>query len=481
MFLNVVNPKRKDYKGSAWNGMKDHTGKFQIVPMYDETYSSREEAETALQKILDENYPNDKEKQEEQRHYMYVFETTDTPKEEENTNTFSRQITESDEYDGGIATNVVDYYDVPNDEELKKIVLAPHTDYFVKNPGQIKSADPVTYDDDGNVIPLSQRFQEGNDDIRFSKAIKSADPFYSNAAKALEGIRQDKATAEQWLAMMQKNGGLKAEEDKWLGLSDWLRLQMAQATLALRDKSVSKAEIERYIADNAVKVEEVRYAEYPEGGVELDAVVLDEWRKAGGSNYDKAEQVQKALAERYGERFGDAVDIWYDGSIRIKNQRTYDELFNDGAKTTYSTRLNYTTEGLDNKREIALTVPTIEPYNEEDELHFGDAGEGRAVAWIRFGDTDVFLPEDSRVDDAQIQKREDAKKAVKRYEDSIYDKYGIPNDGSDDSFEKFVLSMTDEENNEWNRLCMIQEEAERRIIDYTRQRVLVIDEIQNTL
>lgn len=36
-------------------------------------------------------------------------------------------------------------------------------------PGeQLKSADPVTYDDQGNVIPLSERFNEKNEDIRFS-------------------------------------------------------------------------------------------------------------------------------------------------------------------------------------------------------------------------------------------------------------------------------------------------------------------------
>ena len=33
---------------------------------------------------------------------------------------------------------------------------------------QIKSSDPVTYDDDGNVIPLSQRFNSENPDIRYS-------------------------------------------------------------------------------------------------------------------------------------------------------------------------------------------------------------------------------------------------------------------------------------------------------------------------
>lgn len=39
--------------------------------------------------------------------------------------------------------------------------------YVVFDPANIKSADPVTYDDNGNVIPLSQRFNRGEEDIRF--------------------------------------------------------------------------------------------------------------------------------------------------------------------------------------------------------------------------------------------------------------------------------------------------------------------------
>jgi hypothetical protein len=38
---------------------------------------------------------------------------------------------------------------------------------LLRDPNQIKSADPVTYDDNGNVIPLSQRFRATSDDIRY--------------------------------------------------------------------------------------------------------------------------------------------------------------------------------------------------------------------------------------------------------------------------------------------------------------------------
>lgn len=41
--------------------------------------------------------------------------------------------------------------------------------FVVLEPNQIKSADPVTYDDNGNVIPLSERFNSSSPDIRFSE------------------------------------------------------------------------------------------------------------------------------------------------------------------------------------------------------------------------------------------------------------------------------------------------------------------------
>ena len=42
------------------------------------------------------------------------------------------------------------------------------TVYMFRDSSQAKSADPITYDDDGNVIPLSKRFNPANDDIRYS-------------------------------------------------------------------------------------------------------------------------------------------------------------------------------------------------------------------------------------------------------------------------------------------------------------------------
>ena len=42
--------------------------------------------------------------------------------------------------------------------------------YLIWDKENVKSADPITYDDSGNVIPLTERFDSGNQDIRWSLA-----------------------------------------------------------------------------------------------------------------------------------------------------------------------------------------------------------------------------------------------------------------------------------------------------------------------
>ena len=55
-------------------------------------------------------------------------------------------------------------------------------------PEQIKSAEPVTYDDNGNVIPLSERFNQQNPDIRYS--IEGADAERERVLAEREEARQ---------------------------------------------------------------------------------------------------------------------------------------------------------------------------------------------------------------------------------------------------------------------------------------------------
>jgi len=63
----------------------------------------------------------------------------------------------------------------------------PSNHYAVFDPNQIKSADPITYDDAGNIIPPSQRFNVESPDIRFQP--DSASPSILNGSNGTRIIK----------------------------------------------------------------------------------------------------------------------------------------------------------------------------------------------------------------------------------------------------------------------------------------------------
>lgn len=236
-----------------------------------------------------------------------------------------------------------------------------------------KLLDPVTYDDQGNVIPLSKRFNPRSADIRFSVVNSNQAVFVSNAEKAVGGIRQEKATPEQWLKMIEKSGGLKAGEDKWLGLSEWLKSQTA--------KTLTKQQVLDFIKENMIQIEEVKY------GGELFNINSKTNLESDIARAREEGESDESVLQLWDRLYGmGLMDAYRNGDFTIdENGKVVigDEIM----QPINSTRLGYTTRGIDNKREIVLTVPAVEPWNEGDEIHFGDAGGGRAVAWVRFGET----------------------------------------------------------------------------------------------
>ena len=266
----------------------------------------------------------------------------------------------------------------------------------------------------------------GNSDIRFSMANINERIFISNAEKAVEGIKMEKATPEQWLKMIEKNGGLKAGEDKWIGLSEWLNTS--------KKKTLTKQEVLDYIRKNEIQIEEVSYVEEASEALRQEAAArlaqgrtLDELQeeielnlRLAGDELEGMDEsdIDEWLMEQMTEKYGDEFSYGYyieDGRIEY-NDDSYDvdvrEFNHDNPDTRiiHPTRLQYTTDGLDNKREIALTVPTIEPWNAKDDVHFGEAGEGRAVAWVRFGDAVIGLNGRALfIDEIQSKRHQDAR------------------------------------------------------------------------
>ena len=302
------------------------------------------------------------------------------------------EVFDNDEYDGVLIKN----WRVGRYQRLGDVAVP-------KKSSQVKSANPVTYDGEGNVIPLSERFNPASGDIRFRRA--GVEMFISNAESAVNAIQMEKATPQQWLKMIEGKGGLKAGEDKWIGLSDWLN--------ASDRKTLTKQEVLDYIAQNRIQIEEQDYAEeidtmklmeeearqyigrgksLEELQEEINELIRSDEYPSNASHDEQDYWLHEQMIDRYGEDFDQAY--WINEEQEISYNISpwdieEDNFFKNyhGTRKINSTRLDYTTKGLDNKREIALTVPTIQPWNEHDNVHFGDAGKGRAIAWVRFGDT----------------------------------------------------------------------------------------------
>ena len=93
--------------------------------------------------------------------------------------------------------------------------------YVAFSPNQIKSADPVTYDDNGNVIPLSERFNPEKEDIRYSligEQGASALDAYEEATTRLDNLnvaREMEAQGKDALVIKQATGWERGKDGLW--------------------------------------------------------------------------------------------------------------------------------------------------------------------------------------------------------------------------------------------------------------------------
>ena len=308
-------------------------------------------------------------------------------------------------------------------------------------------------------------------DVQFKIANDNQRIFVSNAAKAVESIQMGKATPEQWLKMIEKNGGLKAGEDKWMGLSDWLK--------SSDKKTLTKEEVLDFINENMIQIEEQHYSN-TEMGRESVRVLNEKypgWEDAFSFDWDGYMEEpyadvsnNEAAVELYNKYHEDSVELDEDGEfedmeteekVRKFGKELADIFYGSESvvRGIHGTREGYTTRGLTNNHEIALTVPTIESWGATDAIHFGDAGNGRAVAWIRFGETTTK----DRAHDEQLYEQMLAEQEV--LWKALREKYG----------EDWQSKMTEADKQEEKRISEKYKQLRRE----SRSKILVIDEIQS--
>jgi hypothetical protein len=190
-----------------------------------------------------------------------------------------------------------------------------------KDPSQIKSADPITRDDSGNIIPPSKRFDITSKDLRFMPEGVDEDKFYSQLDRVITDKVPTRATAAQIMATIDptRGSGVKAEEIKWSGIE--------QALQSLeKDGKVSKEDLLNYLRN--------------EGRVRFEEVKISEGRQA-----------YEAERARLGEQMGR-------GEITSEEfRRLVDELDSKESQKQEPKYAQYQLPGGENYREVVLAMP----------------------------------------------------------------------------------------------------------------------------
>ena len=227
--------------------------------------------------------------------------------------------------------------------------------YVVFDPNQIKSADTITYDKDGNIIPLSERFNSENDDIRYQKKTSYAPTFYSQMGKVIDDIKMEKVGAASVLNYI-KGKGIKNEEIKWSGIEAFLEGK----------KSVTKKELQEFVAGSMLQIEE-------ESSVGGDKITLEP-SKYGGDTFDimsGGKILDTVTWNKTDELFeSDSTGLVF--LTKEKVLRYYQDHYEKGG-TRWS---EYKLDGGSNYRELVFKLPNSSYSNTAMRGHWGEDAEG---------------------------------------------------------------------------------------------------------
>ena len=178
-YLNLQNPLVVDFGGRTWRNTRETISVYYARnnEVLKSGFATEQEAAAWREQYLkdDNTYSSDAD-------YVKVGPTIEQAGPSTDEYVAKAQ---AEGYDGLIIENVVDaaggrwVLDENNRYVIRKTAGADvaTTDYVAFSPNQIKSADAVTYDDNGNVIPLGERIDDGKEDIRFRKV------FHGSGAK----------------------------------------------------------------------------------------------------------------------------------------------------------------------------------------------------------------------------------------------------------------------------------------------------------
>lgn len=245
-----------------------------------------------------------------------------------------------------------------------------HT-YIVFKNTQIKSSDPVTYDDNGNVIPLSERFNEENPDIRYQlrtntltdheildMAAKELDTSkLTEGEKAALDIFRKKVTALKALKEERQKQGALYHEAQFGENRDKAKASAARNRMSVLDKQITRASAEVLSLEDKKVLKDVlqksrKVIEQHERKASLNAIraAREETR---ARERKRADERIEALRQKKNERIAEVrAEEREKASERVQNVR-------EGYK---SSRLREKIRAFKSKLEKNLLQPTERQY-----------------------------------------------------------------------------------------------------------------------
>lgn len=178
---------------------------------------------------------------------------------------------------------------------------------------------------------------------------KYADTFYSQMAKVVDDVKQEKLGASSVVNML-RGKGVKAEEIKWSGIEAWLEGK----------KSVTKAELQEFVAGSQLQVEEQGKGDIFETRYKNDneLVLMRNGKDELRFEWDEDEEAWKTVG----------ADSWFNDE---------DEILDAAQKGYGSTKWEeYKLEGGTNYRELVFKMPNSTYSNSAMKAHWGEDAEG---------------------------------------------------------------------------------------------------------
>ena len=194
-------------------------------------------------------------------------------------------------------------------------------------------------------LPVGMSIQDVTKSGLLATAPKSEIGFYSAVENAALASPRKTATGQAFLNDIMKGQDVRADEIKWMGLDDYLKDK----------KSITKQEVQDYIANNRVDVQEVQL---------------------GDTQFNKLSD-EELINEYIRIRGYDPVS---DGEALTRNEMLY-ELGGMNRTESGSTKFGqYTLPGGENYREILLTMPAKQLTEAEARTVLGAAPDAKLSA-----------------------------------------------------------------------------------------------------